>query len=264
MGNLFNMDNPFFRVLGKVMDLIILNLLCIVCCIPIITIGPSLTALFYVTLKMVRNEEGYIVKGFFKSFRQNLRQGILINVIMLAIGFFLYMDFRVLNLMENRHTILFFLMLFILLIYMMVFIYIYPVLAKFDNTIRNTFQNALMMSISHLPYTLLMLVVTIAPIALLIFTPSPQIQSLILMLIFMMGIAVIAYSNSYFFVKIFDKYIPAEEDSSDPFEELSILRETDGKELISSDLGTVSNGTAAPDGEADEANENLRKDDPQA
>lgn len=48
--------------MGKVADLIILNLLCILCCLPIVTIGPSLTALHYVTMKMVRNEESYIVK----------------------------------------------------------------------------------------------------------------------------------------------------------------------------------------------------------
>ena len=211
MNNLFNMDNPVMRGLGKVMDLIILNLLCILCCLPIVTIGPSLTALFYVTLKMVRNEEGYIVKGFFKSFRENLKQGIVINLIMLFFALFLYMDFRILNAMETRHTVLFFLLLFVLMIYLFEFIYIYPVLAKFENTVLGTFRNALLMAISHLPYTALMLVVTVAPFVLLYYIPTPQVQSLVLMLLCMMGGAAIAYCNSNFFVKIFDKYIPQEE-----------------------------------------------------
>ena len=65
MNRFFNMDNKFFTFMGRIADLIILNLLCIVCCIPIVTIGPAITAMFYVTMKMVRNEEAYIVKGFF-------------------------------------------------------------------------------------------------------------------------------------------------------------------------------------------------------
>lgn len=77
--------------MSRVADLIILNLLCIVCCIPVVTIGPSIAAMFYVTLKMVRNEESYIVRGFFKSFKQNLKQGIVINLIMLVAALLLYL-----------------------------------------------------------------------------------------------------------------------------------------------------------------------------
>ena len=68
---------------------------CIVCCIPVVTIGPSIAAMFYVTLKMVRNEESYIVRGFFKSFKQNLKQGIVINLIMLAAALLLYFDISI-------------------------------------------------------------------------------------------------------------------------------------------------------------------------
>ena len=67
MGRLFNMDNKFFTFMSRVADLCILNVLCIIFCIPVITAGASITAMFYVTMKMVRNEEAYIVKGFFKS-----------------------------------------------------------------------------------------------------------------------------------------------------------------------------------------------------
>ena len=81
--------------MSRVADLIILNLLCIVCCIPVVTIGPSIAAMFSVTLKMVRNEESYIVRGFFKSFKQNLKQGIVINLIMLAAALLLYFDISI-------------------------------------------------------------------------------------------------------------------------------------------------------------------------
>lgn len=95
MDRFFNMDNKFFTFMSRVADLIILNLLCIVCCIPVVTIGPSIAAMFYVTLKMVRNEESYIVRGFFKSFKQNLKQGIVINLIMLVAALLLYFDISI-------------------------------------------------------------------------------------------------------------------------------------------------------------------------
>ncbi|MGN1184899.1 MAG: DUF624 domain-containing protein, partial [Oliverpabstia sp.] len=74
MNNLFNPDNKFFTFMGKVADLMILNLLCIVCCLPIVTAGASITALYYVTLKIARNEETYIARGFFHSFKENFKQ----------------------------------------------------------------------------------------------------------------------------------------------------------------------------------------------
>ena len=71
MGRFFNMDNKFFAFMGRIADLCILNIICLVCCIPIVTAGASITAMYYVTLKMVRNEEAYIVRSFFKSFKDN-------------------------------------------------------------------------------------------------------------------------------------------------------------------------------------------------
>ena len=91
----------------------------------------------------------------------------------------------------------------------MVFIYIYPVLAKFYNTTKNTFINAFLMAIRHLPYTLLMLLITALPVAIL-YIPTFKVQSLVLMLFVLIGFATIAYINSHFFVKIFDNYIPKE------------------------------------------------------
>lgn len=68
MNRFFNMDNKFFVFMGRVADLLLLNFLCILCCIPVVTAGASITALYYVTLKMARDEESYIARSFFHSF----------------------------------------------------------------------------------------------------------------------------------------------------------------------------------------------------
>ena len=81
MRGVFNPDSPMMRALGVVWDLIVLNLLFLVCCIPVVTIGPAITALHYVTTKMAGEKDGTPVVGnFFKSFRANFRQGVLMGI----------------------------------------------------------------------------------------------------------------------------------------------------------------------------------------
>lgn len=198
--------------MGRVADLIILNLLCILCCIPIVTAGASITAMYYVTLKMARDEESYIVRSFFKSFKENFKQATIINVIMLVTALMLFLDLSIVKNMDGTlYKVLFSIFIAFTFLYLLLFLYIYPVLAKFYNTIKNTFVNAFLMSIRHLPYTFLMLVISLIPIG-IFFIPSFQVQSILLMLFFLMGFAVVAYCNSKFLVKIFDNYVPKEED----------------------------------------------------
>ena len=212
MGRFFNMDNKFFVFMGKVADLCMLNLLCIACCIPVVTAGASLTALYYVTLKMVRNEEAYIFRSFFKSFKENFKQATIINVIMLIVAVLLYLDTNIAgNMGQTTGKILRMIFAVFTLLYVMVLLYVYPVLAKFYNSIKNTFKNAFLMAIRHLPFTFLMLLICACPI-LILFIPSFQIQMSLILLFILFGPAVIAYANSHFFVKIFDRYIPKEPD----------------------------------------------------
>ena len=221
MGRLFDMDNKFFRFMGKLADLCILNVPCILCCIPVVTAGASITAMFYVTMKMVRNEEAYIARSFFKSFKENFRQATVINIIMLVIAGVLYVDFRVVKSMPGTASTVFqYLFLIFAILYVMLFTYIYPVLAKFYNSIKNTFRNAILMSVRHLPYTVLMILVSICPV-LVFYIQSARAQSMLLLLLIMVGFALVAYINSFFFVKIFDRYIIQEpEEKSENAEEV--------------------------------------------
>ena len=197
--------------MGKVADLFILNILCLICCIPIVTAGASITAMFYVTMKMVKNEESYIIKSFFKSFKQNFKQATIINLIMLLIGVVLYVDLNVSKAMQGGAGQIFqIIFMAFVLIYFILFLYVYPVLARFYNTIKNTIKNALFMAIRHFPYTVVMVIIAVCPLLLLL-VKSYQIQSTLFVLFLLMGFALIAYCNSYFLAKIFDIYMPKEE-----------------------------------------------------
>ena len=97
MGRFFNIDSPIMHFLGRVADLMILNLVTLICCLPVVTIGASLTAMHYVLLKMVRNRESYIVRSFFKSFKANFKQATIIWMIILLLLVVFIMDLRIIN-----------------------------------------------------------------------------------------------------------------------------------------------------------------------
>lgn len=92
MNSLLNPDNPVMQFITKIVNTVYLNILWFICSLPVFTIGASTTALYYVTLKMVKNEEGNITKAFFHSFRENFKQGTLIWMILLGLGIILGID----------------------------------------------------------------------------------------------------------------------------------------------------------------------------
>lgn len=210
MGNFFSIDSKFNSVMGRVGDLIFLNILWFICCIPIVTIGASTTALYYVTLKMVKNEESYMAKDFFHSFKQNFKQSTIIWLILLIAGIILGADIyiiRILDLSFGKYLLPVFFLLF--LVYIFIFIYIFPILAKFENTIKNTFINSLLFSIKYLPFTFLLAIMIVGSMVIaFIFIQSLPFWIFI-------GGALIAYLASYLFIKIFSKHIPQEETSEE-------------------------------------------------
>lgn len=211
MKSVFNYDGPFFSGLSRLADLLWLNVLFIVCSLPVFTIGASASALYYVTLKMARDEEGYITKSFFKSFKQNFLQGTAIWLILLAIGAVIAFDFRfVTNEMyasmipgDTIRNVVLIATMAIGFIWLFVCVYVFAVLAKFDNTVKNTIRNAFFMSIRHLPQTILLVVILITPLVLMYFF------NIAILLVFVM-FSVEAYWSSKLLVKIFDLYLPKE------------------------------------------------------
>lgn len=214
MRGFFNMDSPIMRFLSKLCDLIILNILCIICCIPIITAGASITALFSVTLKMVKGEESYIVRGFFKGFKDNFKQATIIWLIMAVFGIFMYMDYRAAYVLPTNVRNVFQVMIgAIMILYAMLFTYIFPYLARFENSIKNIFKNSLLIAVLNLPWTLLMTVLPIALVFITFLTSYTLVYGSMIWILF--GFSLVAYMNSGIFRKVFAKYEPAEEEISD-------------------------------------------------
>lgn len=209
MSKIFDMDSPLFRGLSKLADIMILNLLFLLCCIPIITIGASITAMSYVTLKMKDGEEGYISRSFFRSFKQNLKQATIIWLILLVLMVFLAADFVIIGSMEGSMAAVMKVLVGMGgLILLMVFIYVFPLQARFYNKIKDTLQNAVLLAIANFPRTLCMMAVMIGAVAVTLLNGYTLWYGLLVWLLF--GFAGISWINSHFLYKIFEKLMPKE------------------------------------------------------
>ncbi len=215
---MFSPDSPLISALSKLADLIIINLLFIVCSIPIFTIGASWTAMYYVTVKMAKNEESYVTKDFFKSFKLNFRQATciwLINLIVLSV---MGMDVIIVarGIIGKLPQPLVILMIVMGVFVIAVMMYVYPVLSHFENTVKNTIKNSFLLVISNFPYTLMFLAVT----AIVVGLAFTDIGIKILPVYILLGISGPAYICSMGWKRIFAKLDPV----PDP------VGESDGKQ----------------------------------
>ena len=177
MSEFFNPDSPIMRFITKIANSIYLNILWFVCCLPVVTIGASTTALFYVTLKMAKNEEGNMTAAFFHSFQENFRQATRIWLILLAAGIVFAFDGYVFYHMRFENTLWAIgaaVFLVALAAYAIILMYIFPLLARFDNTIPAMFKNAIFIGMRFLLCTVLMAAIYFAMLFVVIniFTPA--------------------------------------------------------------------------------------------
>ncbi len=203
---MFHTDSLIIRILSLLSDLFILHFFWILCCIPLVTIGASTTALYYAMMKRIDTDEGSIVSNFWGSFKLNLKQSITLWLIELIVIVILLLDFRF-CLMVSKDMRFFMLIIYGILLIPLCFtsLYIFPMQAKFDNPIKMTLKNSFMLSILNLPYTLLLLLITIG-----FFVLAFMIPNLLLPLI-MFGMGIYSYITSFVYIHIFHKYIPNED-----------------------------------------------------
>jgi len=205
MSNLFSIDNPVFTFLGKACDVIILSLVWIVLCIPIVTIGPSNTALYYATVKVIRRERGYLLREFFKSFRLNFKKGLIVGVFLtlcyIVLGFDLMWAWNYLKNGGAMGSILLGAFAAISILVACFSIYIYPILSRFEMSIKQLVKASIFMSLRHLPSTIAMLIITAAGFVLVYMIP----------ILFFVIPGSVVILNSFLMEKIFKKYMPKAE-----------------------------------------------------
>lgn len=207
MEKLFDYENKFFEILGKITDIIILNLLFIIFSIPIVTIGSSITSIYSITMKIANNENTYIVREFIKGFKENFKVSTIIWILLLLTGGVLILDFYICSFISNEiiSNICRFIFTTISIIFIFILTYIFPIISKFENDIKNTIINSTFISIKNLPYTLIMVLVNLLPLIILYIFNSYW--GYILFFNTAIGFSLIAYTNSILLNRVLDKYI---------------------------------------------------------
>ncbi|MDI9508970.1 MAG: YesL family protein [Bacillota bacterium] len=206
MANIFNYDSPIIAAINKIADMVILSILYLILCIPIVTIGPATTALYYTIVKNIRKERSYTYKEFFKSFKSNFKQGFSVTLIFLVMYFVLYIDIKFAQTLTGTQQSIFIgIFLGILIIVIAVNLYIFPYLSRFEVKIKQLFKNSFYLALKHFPSTILMNLILLASIYLIYISPFAIIiaPSLVILL------------QSYLMERIFKKYMPNNSNDQD-------------------------------------------------
>ena len=214
--NFFEEGSLFMRFLNKMTDLLILNIITMLMCIPVITAGAALTAMHYVLLKMVRGEEGYIIKSFFRSFKREFRQATVLWILYVALA--ALMVSNLVLILEGGGSYPIWLpssILVVAFLEIMFMIYTFAMLSRFDNTIYHTIVNAVTLTFAELPRSVEMAVITLVPL-IAFFRVTVLLPYLLLF-----GLSVPGYACAMIYDPIFkkiEKQIWEEENSEDPEE----------------------------------------------
>ena len=202
--NLLNYNSPIMRFLERVFDLLVLNLMTLVLCVPLVTAGGALTAL-YKTLFNLREEKGSVVSGYWQTFRAEFRPALPLGLLCLladaAFGAYLFLLYSRLSAGTIWTWVV---VIAVGVLFFFPMSYAFALYARYQNTVKQTIVNAFFLSVRHLLTTILVLALHLLPAIIMLVFPAyvPMIGLLWLFL----GISLPAYLASGLFLRIFRQY----------------------------------------------------------
>ena len=214
---LFNPDSSIMIFLSRVADLVILNILWLVCCIPVVTIGASTTAMYHVIRHWQKDSVSSIMRDFFQSFKEDFKQATPVYLILLIPTVAVVMNAMLIFNPENSAAVPSYLLViwFIsALILLFISSFVYPVMAFFADSIFKTLRNAMVLALANLPRTILISILNLLPVILLFVNLSFFLQSSIFWLL--IGGALVAYLNMSILKPVFKKLVPSEFEDTVP------------------------------------------------
>ncbi|MCL2386532.1 MAG: galactose-1-epimerase [Defluviitaleaceae bacterium] len=229
MRDFFSMDGAFNKYGGFVADTVILGLLWIFFSLPIVTIGASTTALFYVSTRRIANRERYITSDFWQSFKANFLRAttfwIALIAIVMMIAYNMWLALQNPEMMGPLSILVLPAQIIILLEIMLIAIYIFPVTARFDMGIRQTLKTCFFMANRHLLTSITCMLILAALLVAIPFFPP----------IAFVAPGIYAMLSSYMLMRIFKRYRP--EMDKDPVLELQELEKKRAEEKRRAELG---------------------------
>lgn len=215
MGFLTGENSLFNRIFGFLGQLILLNLLWMVCSLPVITAGASTTALFYCTLKLHKENDVRVFHDFFKSFRQNFLQATIMWAVMLLTASLICLEKDALATMPGSMGQIFFWVLVAAAIPLgIIALYIFPTIAAFENKLGKLISNAFYFGVKNVGFAILIAIITILPMTMTLV--DAKLFPVYLFIWLTLGFSLTAYGDSWFLWKLFKPYFPEEDSETDP------------------------------------------------
>lgn len=211
--NLLNQDNIVHEFLNNVGDIVIANILFIFCSIPLVTIGPSLTALYHCSLRSVKGNSYGTVKTFFRAFKENFVQSLVIWLGIAAAGFILITNIRFLGTETGQAGHMFMILSEGLMVLLVIFaLYVFPVIAAFTGSTAEQIKNAVIFAFMRFPYTILIVIISVFPMYMTY--QDYKLMPLWACCWFFFGFGLTAYLNSLMLYRLFKPYLERAEDRS--------------------------------------------------
>ena len=180
MGNTENNFNQWRlkKYLDAFGQIFALNICFVIGCIPVFTIGASLTALYAMCIRIQEGEEEYVVHGFIECYKKNFKKATISFFFMLLVGIIMFSELWFID--KTEGFVSWFYTIFLALqvgAAGLMFPFVFPLLSRYENTVKNTFINSFLLAIGFLPSWIKFTVAWIGPIAIsyiypIIFTPT--------------------------------------------------------------------------------------------
>lgn len=181
MKNLFSLDNPAIQFLARVGDLILVNFLFLICCIPVITIGPALAGLTKMTQDIACEEEKGVFRTFFRAFGQNFKQATLgwLAILLFLSGLGCYF-LLVKGFLEGAlATALCWVLAILAALVLAIASYLFPLMVRYENTLKEHVFNSGILALIKLPRTIGLMLLNLLPLLLLALSPQGFLQTLV-------------------------------------------------------------------------------------
>lgn len=205
MRNMIDYNSNFMSRINTFCDLILLNLFFLISCLPVVTIGPAVSAMSHVTMKIVRREEGSVWNTYWRSFRGSFRQAFLFWLIFLALCLMLLADFRFFPvILPDLYRIPQAIVFFVFLAGSCVMLYLLPAVSHFQYTFRQAFRSASLMVLAHFPATVLLLALHGLCLLTLLLPQLPFMYCACYFLI--CGFSILSLLSSHILSRIFMRY----------------------------------------------------------
>lgn len=206
MAKLFNIDGPLYKWMNKYTDIAICNFCFVIGALPIFTIGTSLTAMYSVLFKMQSRSNPSVWKEFWKAYKENFRQSTVIWLGCMIVGSWLIFCIYLFSGSNSRLFQTYFIVMLILFSVLLIFIlYVFPVISRFENSIKNLVVNSFVICFANLKITIVMILLIITILLLVFYNVFTLGVSIIIAITF--GIALVSYWLSFYLDSVFEMYI---------------------------------------------------------